>query len=70
MIFTSKTLVQKEFWQQLKTYNATSFGGVPFTYEMLNRLKFFRMDLPSIKVMTQAGGRLTAELQKKFATYS
>ena len=70
MIFTSKTLVQKEFWQQLKTYNATSFGGVPFTYEMLNRLKFFRMDFPSIKVMTQAGGRLTAELQKKFASYA
>jgi len=70
MIFTSKTLVQKEFWQQLKTYNATSFGGVPFTYEILNRLKFFRMDFPSIKVMTQAGGRLTAELQKKFASYA
>jgi len=70
MIFTSKTLVQKEFWQQLKTYNATSFGGVPFTYEMLNRLKFFRMDIPSIKVMTQAGGRLTTELQKKFASYA
>ena len=70
MIFTNKTLVQKEFWQQLKTYNATSFGGVPFTYEMLNRLKFFKMDLPSIKVMTQAGGRLTTELQKKFALYA
>ena len=70
MIFTNKTLVQKEFWQQLKTYNATSFGGVPFTYEMLNRLKFFKMDLPSIKVMTQAGGRLSTELQKKFASYA
>lgn len=70
MIFTSKTLVQKEFWQQLKTYKATSFGGVPFTYEILNRLKFLRMDFPSIKVMTQAGGRLTAELQKKFASYA
>ena len=70
MIFTGKTLVQKEFWQQLKTHKATSFGGVPFTYEMLNRLKFFRMDVPSIKVMTQAGGRLTTELQKKFALYA
>jgi len=70
MIFTDKTLVQKEFWQQLKTHKATSFGGVPFTYEMLNRLKFFKMDLPTIKVMTQAGGRLTTELQKKFALYA
>jgi long-chain acyl-CoA synthetase len=69
VITTSKTLVQKEFWHQLKTYNATSFGGVPFTYEMLNKLKFFKMDLPSIKVMTQAGGRLTADLHKKFSTY-
>ena len=70
IILTSKTLVQKQFWHQLKTYAATSFGGVPFTYEMLNKLKFFKMDLPSIKVMTQAGGRLTAELHKKFSIYA
>jgi len=70
IILTNKTLVQKEFWLQLRTYNATSFGGVPFTYEMLNRLSFFKMELPSINVMTQAGGRLSADLHRKFSIYA
>ena len=55
LILTEKGLMQKEFWQQLKENKATSFGGVPYTYEMLERLRFFRMDLPSLKYLTQAG---------------
>lgn len=70
IILTSKTLMQKEFWQQLKEFKATSFGGVPYTFEMLNKLRFFRMDLPSLRTMTQAGGKLSPELHKRFAEYA
>lgn len=70
IILTQKTLMQKEFWQQFKNYEATSFGGVPYTYEMLDRLRFFRMDLPHLSTMTQAGGKLSPELHKKFAEYA
>ena len=41
-------------------------SGVPYTWEMLRRLRFFRMDLPSVKTMTQAGGKLNAEIAKEF----
>lgn len=70
IVVTGKTLAQKEFWFQLNAFNATSFGGVPFTYEMLSKLRFFRKELPSLNVMTQAGGRLNAELQEKFSRYA
>lgn len=70
IILTQSTLMQKEFWQQFKNYGATSFGGVPYTYEMLDKLRFFRMDLPSLRTMTQAGGKLSPELHKKFAEYA
>ncbi len=70
IILTEKTLMQKEFWTQLKEFKATSFGGVPYTYEMLVRLRFFGMDLPYIKTMTQAGGKLSFDLHKKFAEYA
>jgi len=70
VILTNKALMQKEFWQQLKTFEATSFGGVPYTYEMLDKLRFFRMDLPFLRTMTQAGGRLSSELHQKFAGYA
>jgi acyl-coenzyme A synthetase/AMP-(fatty) acid ligase len=70
VILTNKTLVQKEFWQQFKNFEATSFGGVPYTYEILDKLRFFRMELPSLRTMTQAGGKLSPELHKKFAEYA
>ena len=70
LLLTNRTLMEKEFWYFLKEYEATSFGGVPYTYEILNRLRFFRMGLMSIRTMTQAGGKLSPELHKRFAEYA
>lgn len=70
ILLTEKTLMQKEFWNFFKKEKATSFGGVPYTYEILKKLRFFRMDLPSLRYMTQAGGKLTPELHKEFAEYA
>ncbi|MCR5667281.1 MAG: AMP-binding protein [Eubacterium sp.] len=70
ILLTDYTLMQREFWNFLKEQKATSFGGVPYTYEMLKRLRFFKMDLPSLRYMTQAGGKLRAELHKEFAEYA
>lgn len=62
--------MQREFWQQLGDYKATSLSGVPYTFEMLDRLRFYRRDLPNLRTMTQAGGKLLPELHKKFAEYA
>lgn len=70
LILTRKTLMQREFWEQFSEFGATSFGGVPYTYEMLDRLRFFRRDLPTLRTMTQAGGKLSPELHRKFAEYA
>jgi acyl-CoA synthetase (AMP-forming)/AMP-acid ligase II len=70
IILTQKTLMEKAFWQQIRDYGATSFGGVPYIYEMLEKLRFFRMELPLLRTMTQAGGKLSPELHRKFAEYA
>lgn len=70
IILTKKTIMEKEFWRQFKDYGATSLSGVPYIYEMLNKLRFFQMNLPSLKTMTQAGGKLSPELHRKFAEYA
>lgn len=70
ILVTDKSLVQKEFWKFFKEGRATSFGGVPYTYEMLERMHFMRMDLPALTTMTQAGGKLTPELHEKFARFA
>ena len=70
IVVTEKTLFQKEFWQLVKEKNVTNFNGVPYTFEMLMRLRFFRMKLPALKKITQAGGKLDPELHLKFAEFA
>lgn len=67
---TDKTFMQKEFWNFVKEQKVTSIAGVPYNYEILDKLRFARMDLPYLKTMTQAGGKLPVELHKKFAEYA
>ncbi len=68
-LLTDKGIAQKEFWAFFKAQGATSFGGVPYTYEMLDRMRFTRMDLPSLTSMNQAGGKLLPALHEKFAKW-
>lgn len=70
LVVTEKTLFQREFWQLMKEQEVTNLAGVPYTYEMMNRLGFFRMELPALSTLTQAGGKLDAELHRKFALYA
>lgn len=70
ILVTNKSLVQKEFWRFFKEMEATSFGGVPYTYEVLERIRFMRMELPKLTTMTQAGGKLIPELHEKFARFA
>jgi long-chain acyl-CoA synthetase len=69
ILLTNKSLMEKEFWSFLKDEKATSMSGVPYTYEILKKLRFFRMDLPSIKTLTQAGGKMNNDLNKEFSEY-
>ena len=70
ILLTDKSIMQREFWNFFNEQGATSFGGVPYTYEMLDKLMFFRRKLPSLRTMTQAGGKILPELHKKFAEYA
>lgn len=53
--------VNRGFWQLLEGANITSIAGVPYTYEMLLRLRFTSKKLPSLRYFTQAGGKLAPE---------
>ena len=70
LLMTEKSLFERGFWDFFMQQEATSLAGVPFTYEMLKKLRFFRMQLPSLKSMTQAGGRLSPKLHREFAEFA
>jgi long-chain acyl-CoA synthetase len=69
ILLTEKSIMEKEFWSFFKAHRATSISGVPFTYEMLKKLRLFSMSLPSLKTLTQAGGKLNEVLNKEYAEY-
>lgn len=70
ILLTDHTYAQREFWNFMKAQKATSIAGVPYTYEVLKRLRFFRMDLPYLKTMTQAGGKLNKDIAKEYIDFA
>jgi len=64
---TEASLLTREFWQMFEECGCTSFAGVPYSFQMLERLRFERMALPSLRTLTQAGGRLPKETVLRFA---
>lgn len=70
LLLTSKSLTDKGFWSLLKEERATSFTGVPYSFEVLEKLRFFRMELPDLKIITQGGGKLSESLFLTCARYA
>lgn len=67
ILLTQESIISPQFWAFLKEKKATSLSGVPYIYEMLKRLRFLKMDLPYLKTLTQAGGRLSPTLAEEFS---
>ena len=70
LVVTEKSIFQREFWNLFKEKEVTSFSGVPYTYAMLKRIRFFRMHLPALRTLTQAGGKLDPELHAEFGEFA
>ena len=68
LLLSGRSLLDKGFWTTLK--EATSFTGVPYSYEILTKMRFTRMDLPNLKLITQGGGKLTEAMWNTLAQYA
>lgn len=65
--FTPHSVIRPEFWEDVRRHEATSFAGVPYSYAMLERIGMRDMRLPSLRTMTQAGGRLDPAVALRYA---
>lgn len=70
VLLTKANLMQKDFWDFFKKYRAQSMTCVPYSIELLEKLRFFRMDLPDFKVLNQGGGRLPDKTFMMCAEYA
>ncbi|GAA1413023.1 AMP-binding protein [Catellatospora coxensis] len=67
LLLTDLSVVEPEFWRLFGEHRATSFAAVPYTFELLDRIGFDRMRLPSLRYLTQAGGRLDPQQVRHYA---
>lgn len=67
VVLSEDSLMTREFWDTARGNAITSLSGVPATFELLRRMGLARLQLPSLRMLTQAGGRLRDELVRHFA---
>ncbi|MGZ5392504.1 MAG: AMP-binding protein [Mycobacterium sp.] len=67
LILTDRSVVDEEFWELFRRHRGTSFAGVPYTFELLESVGFDAVDLPHLRYVTQAGGRMPPERVQRFA---
>lgn len=61
LVVTDWSVVDECLWSLAVEEGATSFAGVPYTFDLLDSTDFAERDLPSLRHVTQAGGRLAPE---------
>ena len=66
---TNRSLLDAGFWKLINELEVTSLAGVPYSYEMLLKLRLERLKMPTVKTLTQAGGRLDPLKVKKIAEF-
>lgn len=69
VLMVKANLMDPEFWKFIKEQEGTSFTGVPFSYEVMRRVGFDKMDLPRLHTLAEGGGKLTDKMFKWIATF-
>ncbi|MDQ1051006.1 acyl-CoA synthetase (AMP-forming)/AMP-acid ligase II [Streptomyces sp. V4I2] len=67
LILTERSVADADFWEEFRAARGTSLAGVPYTFDLLDRVGFEHMRLPHLRYVTQAGGRLAPERVTHYA---
>ncbi|MGH8827565.1 MAG: AMP-binding protein, partial [Jiangellaceae bacterium] len=67
LILTDLSVVDRCFWDLFRAEHGTTFAGVPYTFDQLDRIGFDQLRLPGLRYVTQAGGRLAPDRVRRYA---
>lgn len=67
LVLREISVLTPAFSESIRTHAVTSIAGVPYIYQMLWRTGFHKQNFPSLRTLTQAGGRLDDQLTTFFA---
>lgn len=65
LVVTNKSFFDKGFWELCNKNQVTNFGGVPYSYDILQTIGFEQIQVPSLRYITQAGGKLHEDKVKE-----
>jgi len=61
VVLTNASVLDDEFGEVINKHQITSFSGVPFIFQSLDKISFDLKKYPSLRQITQAGGKLYKE---------
>ncbi len=67
LVLTDRSVADPGFWTAFRERGGTSIAGVPHTFALLDRAGFASMHLPSLRYLTQAGGRMDPATVRRYA---
>ncbi|WAB83983.1 AMP-binding protein [Microcella daejeonensis] len=67
VLVTASSVIQPEFRRDAARAGVSSIAGVPHTFDLLSASGFDPAGLPSLRLMTQAGGRMDPERVREWA---
>lgn len=67
VVLTDLSVADACFWDLARAQRVTSFAGVPYTFDLLTSSGFADRDLPDLRYVTQAGGRMSPDRVVRFA---
>ena len=67
VVLTDLSVVDPCFWTLFDEVGATTLAGVPHSFDLLDRSGFAQRAHPSLRVVTQAGGRLSPDKVQRYA---
>lgn len=73
LLLTDESVIEPSFWNFFETYQATSFAGVPYTFDLLDRIHFLETKknaIAHLRYITQAGGKMPLEKVKTWAAWT
>ncbi|MCL2508544.1 MAG: AMP-binding protein [Oscillospiraceae bacterium] len=70
VLLTKSSLTSSAFWDFISEQKGTNFTGVPYSYEILFKLRFMKRELPYLRTLASGGGKLPEDRFAALAEYA
>ncbi|KRF30764.1 AMP-binding protein [Yonghaparkia sp. Soil809] len=70
VLLTDRSVVEPAFWSEVEAAGVTSIAGVPHSFDLIEASGARPLELPALRCLTQAGGRLGPERVRRWARAS